>query len=182
MNTVIRKRNGFAWAVGLVAVIAVGVGISSHFGGTPIPTHEVVSLSIAKEYRTLAELGRDADVVALVSVEGTPKPSTRIANVPTVDVQLRVERVLASKVQVGEAIHLIQFGDPTGRITITEPLPPILSVGKRYVVYLNRQFSDQPQMFLTGVAGVFEANANGGFQRLGNASPDLPKNGSLDQF
>jgi hypothetical protein len=182
MNKVIRKRNWFVGAFVLLAATAVGVGITSHYWDTPTRTHEVVSQSIAKEYGTLADLRRDADVVALVSVEGIPSPSTRIANIPTVDVQLLVERVLAGTVQVGDTIALIQFGDPTGRITITEPLPPILSVGKRYVVYLNRQFSDQPQMFLTGVAGVFEANANGGFQRLGNASPDLPKNGSLDQF
>jgi len=65
---------------------------------------------------------------------------------------------------------------------VTDPIPPILQNGKQYVVYLTRQFPDQPQMMITGQAGVFEAGSSAQFIRLGDASADLPKNPSLDQF
>jgi hypothetical protein len=183
MDKAIRVRTRFALVVGLAAATAAGVGIGyHHHAGTLTTAHRAVSVSIAKQYGTLAELRRDADVVALVSVEGAPIPSTRLANIPTVDVQLHIERVLAGTAQVGDTITLVQIGDPTGRITVTEPIPPILHVGKRYVLYLNRQFLDQPQMFLTGLAGVYEADANVGFHRLGDVSPALPMRATLDQF
>jgi hypothetical protein len=184
MDKTIRMRTRFTLVVGLAAVATAGVGINTyhHHEGTLTPVPRAISVSIAKEYGSLAELRHDADVVALVSVEGVPIPSTRLANIPTVDVQLRIERVLAGTTQVGDTITLVQIGDPTGRITVTEPIPPILHVGKRYVLYLNRQFPNQPQMFLTGLAGVFEADASVGFHRLGDVSPALPKSATLDQF
>ena len=184
MDKANRMRNWFVWVVGFVVVTAVGVGLSSfhHHTGTFTPAHRAVSLSIAKEYGTLAELRRDSDLVALVSVDSAPNPSLRLANIPTVDVQLRIVRVLAGAAQVRGTITLVQIGDPTGRITVTEPVPPILHAGKRYVVYLNRQFLDQPQMFLTGISGVFEDDGSMRFQRLGDVSPALPRIVTLDQL
>lgn len=139
-------------------------------------------MSIAKEYKTLADLRSDADVVAVVSVQGEPSPSSRLGNIPTVDLQLRVEEVLGGTSKVGDTITLIQIGDPSGRIIVADPISPILSNGKRYLVYLNRQFRNQPQMFITGQAGVFEAGTSVDFHRLGDASPELPKNISLAQI
>ena len=183
MDKAIRMRTRFALVVGLAAAGVAGVGIGyHHHAGTLTTAHRAVSVSIAKQYGTLAELRRDADVVALVSVEGAPIPSTRLANIPTVDVELRIERVLAGTAQVGDTITLVQIGDPTGHITVTNPIPPILRAGEHYVLYLNRQYPDQPQMFLTGLAGVYEADANIGFHRLGDVSPGLPRSATLDQF
>ncbi len=176
------RSRKIALVVALAVVAAAGVSLVVQNSRTPTPSQGVISLSIAKEYKTLAELQRDADVVALVSVEGEPSPSKRLANVPTIDVHLRVERVFAGGAQVGDTITLIQIGDPSGQITVAESTPPILQNGKRYVVYLNRQFPDQPQMVITGQTGVFEAGSGTEFHRLGDASADLPKNASLDQF
>lgn len=182
MSTQIYRNRKIALAVGFIVVAIAGVSVVGQNARTPTLSQRTISLSIAKEYKTLAELRRDADVVALVSVQGVPSPSNRLGNIPTVDVQLRVEKVFAGVAQVGDAITLVQIGDPSGQIKVTEPIPPILRNGKRYVVYLNRQFPDQPQMILTGQAGVFEAGTGAEFHRLGDASADLPKNASLDQF
>ncbi len=171
--------------LGLVVLVAilvvVGVSLVNQDARTPTPSKHGISLSIAKEYKTLAELQRDADIVALVSVDGEPSPSKRLANIPTVDVHLRVEQVFAGRAQAGDTITLVQYGDPSGQITAEDAIP-ILQDAKRYVVYLNRQFPDQPQMFLTGQVGVFEAGSGTQFHRLGNASADLPKIVSLNQF
>ncbi len=176
-------RNRKIVLVVVVAVAAIaGVSVVDQNARTATPSHRVISLSIAKEFKTLAELRRDAEVVALVSVEGVPSPSKRFGYIPSVDVQLRVEQVFAGGAQVGDKITLAQIGDPSGQITVTEPIPPILQNGKRYVVYLNRQFPDQPQMVITGQAGAFEAGSGTEFHRLGDASPDLPKSLLLDQF
>lgn len=161
--------------------IVVGVSVARQGAGTPAPSKHVISLSIAKEYKTLAELQRDADVVALVSVKGEPSPSKRLPNVPTVDVRLRVEQVFAGRAQAGDTITLVQYGDLSGQITVEDAIP-ILQDGKHYVVYLNRQFPDQSQMFITGQAGVFEAGAGAEFHRLGDVSADLPKSAMLNQF
>lgn len=182
MSTQIHWNSKIALTVGITVAAVTAVSFVGQNSRTPTPSQHMFSLSIAKEYKTLAELRHDADVVALVSVVGVPSPSERLANVPTVDVQLRVERVFGGVARVGDTITLVQFGDPNGQIRVTEPIPPILQNGKRYVVYLNRQFPDQPQMFLTGQAGVFEAGTGAEFHRLGDASVDLPKNASLDQF
>lgn len=163
-----------------IAVVA-GVSLVNQDARKPALNKHVISLSIAKEYRTLAALQRDADVVTLVSVEGEPSPSKRLANIPTVDVQLRVEQVFAGMAQTGDTITLVQYGDPSGQITVEDSIP-ILQDGKRYVVFLNRQFPDQPQMFLTGQAGVFEAGTGTEFYRLGDVSADLPKSVSLNQL
>ena len=182
MDIEIHRNRKIALAVGLAVAVIAGVSVVGQNARTPTPSQGTISLSIAKEYKTLAELRRDADVVALVSLEGVPSPSKRFGYIPSVDVQLRVERVFAGGAQVGDTITLAQIGDPSGQITVTEPIPPILQNGKRYVVYLNRQFPDQPQMVITGQAGVFEAGSGTEFHRLGDASPDLPKSLSLDQF
>ena len=175
------RSRKIALVVALAVVAAAGVSLVVQNSRTPTPSQGVISLSIAKEYKTLAELQRDADVVALVSVEGEPSPSKRLANVPTIDVHLRVERVFAGGAQVGDTITLIQIGDPSGQIMVEDSIP-ILQNGKRYVLYLNRQFPDQPQMFVTGQAGVFEADSGTEFHRLGDASAGLPKSVSLNQF
>lgn len=182
MGIEIHRNRMIALAVVVAATTIVGVSVVGQNARTPTPSLHTVSLSIAKEYKTLAELRRDADVVVLVLVEGVPSPSKRFGDVPSVDVQLRVEHVFAGGAQVGDSITLAQIGDPSGQITVTEPIPPILQNGKHYVVYLNRQFPDQPQMCITGQAGVFEAGSSTEFHRLGDASPDLPKSLSLDQF
>lgn len=182
MGTHIHRNGKIALAAALALVVVAGVSVIGHNARTPAPSQGMISLSIANEYKTLAELQRDADVVALVSVEGVPSPSKRLANIPTVDVQLHVERVFAGGAQVGDSITLVQFGDPSGQIMVAEPIPPILQNDKSYVVYLNRQFPDQPQMVLTGQAGVFEAGSGSEFHRLGDASPDLPKSVTLDQL
>lgn len=174
-----RAKTGFVVLVPILVV--AGASVVSQNAPTPRPSQHVISMSIAKEYKTLAELRRDADVVALVSVEGEPSPSKRLANIPTVDVHLRVERVFAGGAQVGDTITLVQYGDPSGQIWVEDSIP-FLRNGKRYVVYLNRQFPDQPQMFLTGQAGVFEAISADEFHRLGYASTDLPKSISLNQI
>ena len=174
-----RARTGLV--VLATIVVVAGVSIASLSARTPTPSKHVISLSIAKEYKTLAELQRDADVVVLVSVEGEPSPSKRLANFPTVDIHLRVEQVFAGGAQVGGTFTLVQYGDPSGQITVEDSIP-ILQNGRRYVVYLNRQFPDQPQMFLTGQAGVFEAGSGTEFHRLGDASAGLPKSVSLNQF
>ena len=178
----IHRNRKITLAVVLAIVAIAGISIVGKNSRTPTPSQSVVSLSIAKEYKTLAELRHNADAVALVSVEGVPSTSERFANVPTVEVHLHVERVFGGVAQVGDTITLVQFGDPSGQIMVAEPIPPILQNGKRYVVYLNRQFPDQPQMFITGQAGVFEVGSGAEFHRLGNASADLPKSVSLDQF
>lgn len=181
MGIEIHRNRKIALTVVVAAVAIAGVSVVGQNARTATPSQRVISLSIAKEYKTLAELRRDADVVALVSVKGVPNPSKRLASTPTVDVQLRVEQVFAGGVQIGDSITLVQFGDPSGQITVEDSIP-ILQNGKRYVVYLNRQFPDQPQMVITGQAGVFEAGSGAEFHRLGDVSPDLPKNLLLDQF
>lgn len=182
MNIQIFRSRQIALGVGIIVVAIAGVSFAGQNAHKPTPSQRTISLSIAKEYKTLAELRRDADVVALVSVMGVPSPSNRLGNIPTVDVQLRVEKVFAGVAKIGDAITLVQIGDPSGQILVTDPIPPILQIGKRYVVYLNRQFPDQPQMMLTGQAGVFETDTGAEFHRLGDASADLPKSASLDQF
>ncbi len=182
MGIQIYRNRNIALAVGIIVVAIAGISASSQNAHRPTPSQRTISLSIAKEYKTLAELRRDADVVTLVSVEGVPSTSNRLGNIPTVDVQLRVEKVFAGVARIGDAITLVQIGDPSGQIMVADPIPPILQNGKRYVVYLNRQFPDQPQMILTGQAGVFEAGTGAEFHRLGDVSADLPKNASLDQF
>lgn len=182
MSTQIHRNGKIALTVGITVAVIAAASVVDQNARTPALSQHMFSLSIAKEYKTLAELRRDADVVALVSVEGEPNPSERLANVPTVNVHLRVERVFGGGAQVGDTITLVQFGDPSGQIRVAEPIPPILQNGKRYVVYLSRQFPDQPQMFLTGQAGAFEAGSGAEFHRLGDASAALPKSVSLDQF
>lgn len=174
-----RVKSGFV-VLAAIAVVA-GVSLIGQDARTPAPSKHVISLSIAKEYKTLASLQRDADVVALVSVVGEPNPSKRLADIPTVDVRLHVEQVFAGMAQTGDTITLVQYGDPSGQITVEDSIP-ILQDGKRYVVFLNRQFPDQPQMFLTGQAGVFEAGTGTEFYRLGDVSADLPKSLSLNQL
>lgn len=174
-----RVKSGVVVLIAILVV--VGVNVLSQDARTPAPSKHGISLSIAKEYKTLAELQRDADVVALISVHGEPSPSKRLANIPTVDVRLRVEQVFAGRAQAGDTITLVQYGDPSGQITVEDSIP-ILQDGKRYVVYLNRQFPDQSQMFITGQAGVFEAGAGAEFHRLGDVSADLPKSVLLNQF
>lgn len=182
MSIRIHRYHRIALAVSLVAVAIAGVSTLGQNAHKQTPILRTISFSIAKEYKTLGELRSDANVVALVSVVGVPVDSNRLGNIPTVDVQLQVEKVLAGIANVGDHITLVQIGDPSGHTTVTDPIPPILQNGKRYVVYLNRQFPDQPQMMITGQAGVFEAGSGTQFIRLGNASADLPKNPSLDQF
>ena len=188
MNASIHRARWGVLAAGVALVAAAGFGIFGHGsmanpGGTASPGNQsVVSLSIAKEYATFAELRRDADLVALVTVAGAPKPSTRIEGLPTVDLVLRVEQVLAGTPAVGDTVTLVQVGDPSGRVTVADPIPPILREGKRYLVFLNRQFPEQPQMFITGQAGVYETDSGGQFRRLGDASPKLPQTASIDQF
>lgn len=182
MNVQIHRIRKIALGVSLAVVLIVGVTVVTQNAHKLQPGHRTLSLSIAKEYKTLAELRHDADVVALVSVQGVPTPSNRLGNIPTVDVQLRVEKVFTGTAQVGDNITLVQIGDPSGQIVVTDPFPPILQNGKRYVVYLNRQLPDQPQMIIAGQAGVFEAGTGAQFHRLGDASANLPKNATLDQF
>ena len=182
MSIQIYRNRKLVLGVGIIVVAIAGVSVVSQYEHTPTQSQRTISLSIAKEYKTLAELRRDADVVALVSVEGVPSPSNRLGNIPTVDVQLRVEKVFAGVAKIGDAFTLVQIGDPSGQIMVAEPIPPILQNGKRYVLYLNRQFPDQPQMMLTGQAGVFEFGTGAEFHRLGDASADLPMNASADQF
>lgn len=171
--------------IGLVVlatiIVGAGVSIANLNARTPTTSKRVISMSIAKEYKTLAELKRDADAVVLVSVEGEPSPSHRDANVPTVDVRIRVVQVFAGETQVGDTLTLVQYGDLSGQITVEDSIP-ILQNGKRYVVYLNRQFPNQSQMLVTGQVGTFEAGSGTEFHRIGEASPDLPKIVSLNQF
>ena len=176
------RRKAILIGVTVVTACIAVVSLAGHNEHKPLRSQRTISLSIAKEYRTLAELRRDANVVALVSVVGVPILSNRLGNIPTVDAQLQVEKVIAGAANVGDSFTLVQIGDPSGRIKVIDPIPPILQNGKRYVVYLNRQFPDQPQMMITGQAGVFEASASAQFIRLGDASPGLPKNPTLDQF
>ena len=168
--------------VGVIIATFVALGMLSQSGDKPKPIRRIISLSMAKEYKNLGELRADASVVALVTVEGSPTPSSRLGDTPTVDLQLRVEKVIGGSAKIGDAITLVQVGDPSGRIIVADPVPPILQTGVRYIVYLNRQFPDQPQMFLTGQAGVFAASTGSNFQRLGDTSVDLPKIVTLDQL
>lgn len=75
----------------------------------------------------MAELRSDAKLVALVSVEGAPILSNHLGNIPTVDVQLRVEKVFAGVAQVGDGVTLVQIGDPSGQIKVTDPIPPSIN-------------------------------------------------------
>lgn len=178
-----RAKIGFGVLVAMLAVAGVRVFSQDarHSPSQRLISQHVISMSIAKEYSTLAELRNAADVVALVLVEGEPSPSTRLANIPTVDVRLRVEHVIAGAVQIGDTLTLVQYGDLSGHVIVEDSIP-FLQSGKRYVVYLNRQFPDQPQMFLTGQDGVFEAGSANEFHRLGAASTNLPNSFSPNQF
>ena len=71
----------------------------------------------------MAELRSDAKLVALVSVEGAPILLNRLGNIPTVDAQLQVEKVIAGAANVGDNFTLVQIGDPSGRIKVTDPIP-----------------------------------------------------------
>ena len=174
-----RARTGTVVLPMIVVISGLSLaGLKEH---APAPSKKVISLSIAKEYKNLEELRRDADVVALVSVVGEPRPSQRLANFPTVDVHLRVEQVFDGEAHVGDTLTLVQYGDLSGQITVEDSIP-ILQDGKQYVVYLNRQFPDQPQMFLTGQVGAFEAGTSTVFHRVGETSAHLPKDVSVNQF
>ena len=173
-------------AAAVTAAALIGGAVLFHGAakvGVAGPGTSEVSLSVAKTYSTLSQLRQDADVVALVRVDGAPRASARIADVPTVDVPLLIERVIKGDAAAGDRLVLAQVGDLEGKVRIAEPVPPILQEAKRYVVYLNRQFPDQPQFMITGVAGVYAQSPDGGhFTRVGDVSPELPTSSALHQF
>jgi hypothetical protein len=175
MKTRIGTRFALGY-VGAAALLAIAAASLVDGGSASEEKTRVVWLSLAKEYHSLAELRQDAEVVAVVQVLGEPNESARVPDAPTVDVRLRVERVLKGAASPGDSLLLVQFGDLTGRTAFSEPLPPVLLAGQRYLLFMNRQFPDQPQMVLTGLAGVYRADVSTNmYRREGSIFADLPE-------
>jgi len=159
---------------GVSFALALGLAISARSDSSAGASKTLLSLSLARDYASLAELRRDADLVAVVTVAGEPKVSDSMQDIPTVDIPLRITHVLHGDARAGDIVTLMQVGDPTGQILVAEPLPAVLQIGRRYVLFMNKQFADQPQFVITGAVGAFEATNGSGYRRMGSANAALP--------
>jgi len=101
------RRKAILIGVTVVTACIAVVSLAGHNEHKPLRSQRTISLSLAKEYKTLAELRSDANVVVLVSVVGVPILSDRLGNIPTVDVQLQVEKVFTGVANVGDSITLV---------------------------------------------------------------------------
>ena len=170
-----RRHAIICMAAGVSLVISAATFVMTQRADDTFVANKSVSLSFVRDYASLAELRGDAAVVAVVTALSEARVSSRIPDVPTVDVALRIDRVLYGTANVGDTVTLVQVADPTGNVVFSDDLPAPLSRGRKYVVYLNRQFPDQEQMVLTGAVGAFQRDVDGvGYTRMGSANKGLP--------
>jgi len=165
-------------SISLAVAVAIATAINSGLGNAAVvaaPRH--VSLSLTTEYISLNQLANAADHIVQVKVTSVDQASTETsADLPELKIIGTVQSSLKGDAAAATEIVFYMPGDLSGTVTFEEGIPSAPKVSTTYLVYLNPRFPANPQstLWVTGMTGIFEVDANAVIHRLGTLSPQLP--------
>lgn len=175
----------------VVGAVLTCTGCASHptTGGSSNTTvQNQVEVSRAKSYQTMAELKRDSTAIVRVTATATTKkgPADEAGRSPlTVTLTtVRLDEVLFGNVPARRALQIRQLG---GAGTVSDDLPPRLSAGQQYVLYIKpfEFVHGHPllgEYIVTGDVGQFQVESNGELRRALPQLAGLPKTLSFTQL
>jgi hypothetical protein len=156
---------------------SAGTGNSEDSHSLPdIPT-AFARVSWSESLSSLEELFERADVVVLVKVEKAAQ-NRADWNYPVVETVVAVSESFKGTYSKGDLITVHQ----SGSVVAENAELPFMETGTSYLVFLTKQFQNQPQHYILGPDGLYSLSAGGALIRESSVKSLTPFDINLSEL